>query len=139
MKHLMGLLILAATVLSAATAYAAKRAPGQKIGVEFAEIVYDFGNVSSDSAPVVHEYVFTNTGKESVGLVSATASCGCTRVEYSKKPVPAGDKALVKVSFNPAGQRGEVNKDIKLRFRAANGKSERITLQLKGAVVPKAK
>ncbi len=117
-------------------AYAAKN-PGSKVGVEFAATSFDFGTVSEDKGYVVHEYTFDNTGDGAVAIVSVVASCGCTRPEYTRKSVAQGKTGKIKVTFNTRGQKGEVNKDIKVRLRSADGKSERVTLHLNGVVVPK--
>jgi len=45
-------------------------------------------------------------------------------------------KGKIKVSFNPKGQRGEVDKDVRVRFKNGAGKSEQLTLRIKGCVVP---
>lgn len=116
---------------------ATAKTPGEKVGVEFPELSYDFGTVNGgEDKYVVHEFTFNNTGDGAVAVISATASCGCTRPEYTRKPVAPGKTGKVKVNFNTAGQKGEINKDIKIRLRAANGKSERVTLQISGVVIP---
>ena len=135
MKKLLRIFALIA-LLTAMPAYAAKN-PGSKVGVEFAATSFDFGTVSEDKGYVVHEYAFDNTGDGAVAIVSVVASCGCTRPEYTRKPVAQGKTGKIKVTFNTRGQKGEVNKDIKVRLRSADGKSERVTLHLNGVVVPK--
>ncbi len=135
MKHILA--IIAACILLALPA--AARTPGEKVGLQFPEISYDFGTVNAEEGYVVHEYTYDNVGDGPVAIISAIASCGCTRPEYTRKPVAPGKSGKVKVTFNLAGQKGEINKDIKLRLRAANGKSEQVTLRLSGVVVPPAK
>ncbi len=131
-------ILIVATVLMAALPANAKK-PGQKVGLEFPELSYDFGTVNGGEGKyVVHEFTFDNTGDGAVAIISAIASCGCTRPEYTRKPVVPGKTGKVKVTFNTAGQKGEINKDIKLRLRAANGKSEQVTLRISGVVVPPA-
>lgn len=138
MKTSLRLLIIAAAVLIGMAA-AARTPKGEKVGVAFENTVYEFGNVSEDGEPVHHTFAYTNTGNSPLAILWAKASCGCTTPDYQRKPLKPGEKAQIKVTFNPKGQAGEVNKDIRLRFRNGNGKSEEIVLHLKGAVVPKAK
>lgn len=105
--------------------------------LEFAEKEFDFGTISDTHAPVVHEYTFTNVSAEPVAVLSVSTGCGCTRPAYPLEPVKPGKKAKIKITFLPAGQRGEINKDIRVRFRGAKAsKSQRVTLRLRGNVVP---
>lgn len=121
-------------LFSAVTASAAR--PGQKVGVSVDTLVYEFGNVMADAAPVVHEFTITNTGNSAVSILSARASCGCTEPRYTRRPIMPGQEGTVTVKFIPAGQRGEVDKSVTLRLKNANGKSERLQLRLHGTVTP---
>ena len=38
---------------------------------------------------------------------------------------------------DPKGQKGEVEKDVRVRFKNGAGKSEQLTLRIKGVVIPK--
>lgn len=136
MKKIASLILIA---LIGALCASARAKAGQKVGVEFETMTYEFGNISENDAPVTHVFSFTNTGTTPVAILWAKSSCGCTQPEYDRKPVLPGQKATVKVTFNPKGQAGEVNKDIRLRMTNGNKKSEEIVLRLKGAVVPKGK
>ncbi|MBP3536472.1 MAG: DUF1573 domain-containing protein [Muribaculaceae bacterium] len=136
MKSLLTTLLV--IVLSFATMSARGKA-GAKVGVDFDATTYEFGNVSESGKPVSHTFTYTNTGTTPVAVLWAKTSCGCTEPVYERKPLKPGEKATVKVTFDPKGQRGEVDKDIRLRMRNGAGKSEEITLRLKGAVIPKNK
>lgn len=115
-------------VVAGATAWADEPA------VEFAELTYDFGTIE-EGGPVNHEFVFTNTGDAPLMIVKATASCGCTRPEYPKKPVKAGKQDKIKVTYLPEGRPGEFNKSITIRTNAKKGK--KVTLRIKGFVNPR--
>lgn len=138
MKTTLRIFLLAAALLLGIAA-GARTPKGQKVGVAFETTVYEFGNVNEEGEPVRHTFSYTNTGNSPLAILWAKASCGCTTPEYQRKPLKPGEKAEVKVTFNPKGQAGEVNKDIRLRFRNGNGKSEEIVLHLKGVVIPKGK
>ncbi len=114
----------------------ARRVPGEKVGVQFDALTYDFGNAAEDGAPVVHEFKYTNTGTGALTLLSARPSCGCTQPKYSRKPLRPGESATIKITFMPKGWKGEVDKDVRLRFKNAAGKSEEITVRLTGVVIP---
>lgn len=127
--------LFAIMVSIAATA----RTPGQKVGVTFSELSYDFGTVTTDAEPVVHTFTVTNNGSEAVAILSARASCGCTEPSYQRRPIMPGESAPVTLTFMPAGQRGEVDKNVTLRLKAAGGKTEKVQLRLTGTVVPPAR
>ena len=101
----------------------------------FEQTAYDFGSITDSHDPVVHEYEFTNVTDEPVAVLSVSTGCGCTRPTYPTEPVRPGKKGKIKITFLPAGQRGEINKDIKVRYRSATARSsQRTTLLLKGYV-----
>lgn len=133
------IILLLVAILAMALPADARRGPGSKVGVEFPELQYDFGTVATDSGPVSHVFEVHNVGASPVAIVSAVSGCGCTRPEFGKKPVMPGQKGTVKVTFLPEGQRGEISKVVKLRLRNSDGRSEQVSLRLRGVVVPKAK
>lgn len=134
MKHIIiAAVITLCTLLSAE----ARRTPGDKAGVQFETLVYDFGTIRSDSKAATHNFDFTVTGNSAVAILQATPSCGCTASDFPRKPTRPGEKASIKVSFNPRGQKGEVEKDVRVKFRNGSGKSESLTLRIKGVVIPK--
>ena len=114
----------------------ARRVPGDKVGVKFPELIYEFGNVKESGAPVVHEFTYTNTGSGAVAILSARASCGCTEPQYNRKPLAPGESGKLKVKFMPQGQRGEVSKDVRIKFKSTNGATEQVTVRLVGVVLP---
>lgn len=113
-----------------------RRMPGEKVGVAFDSLIFDFGTVSASSAPVSHDYVFEVSGKQPVSILYATPSCGCTASDFPRKPTKPGEKGVIKVTFEPKGQKGEVEKDVRVRFRNGADKSEQLTLRIRGVVVP---
>ena len=113
-----------------------RRMPGDKVGVSFDTLIYDFGTVSASAPAVKHEYVFEVTGKQPVAILYATPSCGCTASDFPRKPVKPGEKGIIKVTFDPKGQKGEVEKDVRVRFKNGADKSEQLTLRIRGVVLP---
>lgn len=134
MKHLRYILIALLALVSVSTAYA-RREPGEKVGAKIDNIVYDFGTVREDGERVVHQYEITNTGESALAIVWVKPNCGCTAPEYPRKPIKPGESAKIKVTFNPLGQKGEVDKDIRVKFRNGAGKSEELSLRLVGVVI----
>lgn len=107
----------------------------QEPAIEFEETTYDFGTIAEDGGNVTHEFVFTNTGDAPLMIVSATASCGCTRPSFPKKPVAAGKSDKIKVTYVPAGRPGEFIKGVTVKSNAAKNKT--VKLKIKGVVTPK--
>lgn len=111
--------------------------PGDKVGVSVDTLAYDFGTIYEDSPNVRRVFTIANTGNDAVAILSAAASCGCTKPKYQKKPFKPGESSQIQVTFVPSGQSGEVNKDVKVRLKNASGKTETLNLRLKGVVLPK--
>lgn len=105
--------------------------------ISFAETSYDFGTIAEDGGNVTHEFEFTNTGDEPLMIVSATASCGCTRPSFPKKPVKPGNVGKIKVTYMPAGRPGEFVKTVTIKSNAKKNKT--VKLKIKGNVIPKEK
>lgn len=102
--------------------------------IEFITKSHDFGNISESGGPVTCEFEFVNTGDEPLVIVSANASCGCTRPEFPKKPIKAGKKGVIKVTYLPQERPGEFNKTVRVRTNAKN--SKKISLKISGVVIP---
>ena len=136
MKHTARLLhhVLAAVVLTV-TAVIATAAGQDGARIEFDSRSYDFGVIHESAGPVSTTFRYTNTGTAPLVIVSARASCGCTRPVYPQAPVKPGKSGKIKVTYNPAGRPGEFTKTIKVRTNAK--KDKKITLRIKGVVIPK--
>lgn len=102
--------------------------------ITFEELTFDFGTIAEDGGPVKHEFKFTNTGDAPLMIVNATASCGCTRPDFPKKPVGAGKKGVLKVTYLPKGRPGEFNKTVTVKTNSK--KHKKVTLRIKGFVTP---
>ena len=106
---------------------------GKKAKATFSEYRYDFGNVKEKGGLVSHEFVFTNTGDGNLLIVDATATCGCTRPEYPKQPIAPGKKGKVKVTYNPAGRPGPIDRTVTVK---TNGSPKKVRLKIVGNVIP---
>ena len=73
-------------------------------------------------------------GDEPLIIVSATASCGCTRPEYPTKPIKPGKKGKIKVTFSPIGRPGPFRKEIRVKTNARN---KVVRLHIEGSVIGK--
>ncbi len=83
----------------------------------FAETSYDFGEIM-EGEKVVHEYTFTNTGKEALVIKNAKGSCGCTVPDWPREPIAPGAEGVIKVQFDSKGK-GKVD---------AAAQSKRVTI-----------
>ena len=93
-----------------------------------------FDYLSKKGGPVSHEFEFTNIGNGNLVITDASAECGCTRPEYSDKPIAPGKKGKIKVTFNPIGRPGAFTKQVTIR---TNGDPRKVRLKIRGTVVPK--
>lgn len=101
--------------------------------ITFKEKSYDFGYVAEKGGPVTHIFEFKNTGDAPLVIISATASCGCTRPSYTTEPIAPGKKGKIKVTYLPDGRPGAFNKEIKVRTNAKSAK--KFVLSISGTVV----
>lgn len=95
---------------------------------------HDFGNIREADGPVSYSFTITNDGDEPLAIISAKAACGCTRPEYSKRPIAPGQSTTIKVTYLPAGRPGEFSRDITVRTNAKNAK--KLKLRITGVVIP---
>lgn len=107
---------------------------GNGAGIAFSSDRHEFGNIREKDGKATCEFRFVNNGDAPLVIISATASCGCTKPEYPKKPIAPGDSASIKVSYNPKGRPGEFAKTIKVTTNAAKDKT--VKLKITGTVIP---
>ncbi len=88
--------------------------------MEFDKKEHDFGTINQGDK-VVYTFNFKNTGEADLIISNAVGSCGCTVPEYPKQPIAPGEKAAIKVSFNPKGKNGMQNKTVTLTTNTAKG------------------
>ncbi|MDL2282038.1 DUF1573 domain-containing protein [Parabacteroides sp. OttesenSCG-928-G06] len=98
------------------------------------ESTFNFGNINETDGPATHTFIIRNTGKKPLVVNKVTASCGCTRPEWSKEPIAAGKTGELKVTFDPKGRPGPFLKTISVY---SNGNKGSYTLTIKGNVKPK--
>ena len=109
----------------------AKKASGTA-SIKFTETVWDFGTIKKDK-PASHDFEYTNVGTGNLIITDASAQCGCTRPEYSDKPVAPGKKGKVKVTYNPVGRPGSFEKTVTVK---TNGNPKKARVKIRGTVAP---
>ena len=115
----------------------AKAGPEKQIKINgpvasFDKTVFEFPNLVQGS-PGTASFVLTNDGNEPLIIVSATASCGCTNLSYSKDPILPGKSATISATYNAAAA-GDFMKSVTVKTNAGD---QAVVLQIKGKVVPK--
>lgn len=82
----------------------------------FVEKTHNFGIFDVEHGDKECWFVFTNTGKKDLIILSAQASCGCTEPIFPKAPIPPGAKDSIKVTYKGSTRRpGVFKKTISLR------------------------
>ena len=105
-----------------------------KAQIEAQELVYNFGTIAEAAGLASHTFVVTNKGDAPLVITRVTASCGCTRPEWTKEPIAPGKTGVVKVTYNPKGRPGPFYKTVSIY---SNGKKGSSSLAIKGNVTPK--
>lgn len=97
---------------------------------------WDFGTIREENGPVSHSFEAVNRSDHPEVILEVSASCGCTKPEFSRRPILPGETASVSVSFNPAGQSGTIDRTLVV-YGAGNTPVAR--LRITGRVEPRAR
>ncbi|MDD2386116.1 MAG: DUF1573 domain-containing protein [Bacteroidales bacterium] len=81
--------------------------------ISFEETEFNFGTVIQGEK-VIHNFVFTNTGKGNLIISNVKASCGCTVPKWTKEPIRPGQKGNVEIKFDSSGRDGKQTKTAKV-------------------------
>lgn len=101
----------------------------------FVESTHNFGKILETDGPVSHTFEFSNGGQTPVAIDRIITSCGCTTPDYPRRPIEPGEKASVRVTFNPSGFAGRFEKSISV---VNGGNKNRNFLIISGFVVSQA-
>jgi hypothetical protein len=112
--------------------------PGILIAQEKAEFyigepTHDFGAIAEADGLASHTFIIKNTGADPLVITRVTASCGCTRPDWTKSPIEPGSSGEVTISYNPKGRPGPFLKSVAV---VSNAKNKRTLLYVKGNVTP---
>ena len=95
-------------------------AAARKPTMDFTDTLHDFGMIHEKEV-VEYDFSFVNNGKTPLLINSAVGSCGCTVPSYPHDPVPPGQKAIMKVTFNSAGKKGHQEKTVTIHTNTIRG------------------
>ncbi|WP_251620476.1 DUF1573 domain-containing protein [Odoribacter lunatus] len=90
--------------------------------IKFQEKHYNFGDLTEGEI-VSHTFIYTNTGKENLVIKAIETGCGCTTVEYDKKPIPPGKEGKIEIAFNSSGRYGKQYKEISIFANLPSGEA----------------
>lgn len=104
--------------------------------LRFTRSVHDFGTIREADGKVSCTFAYVNRGKQPVVIDQVNVSCGCTTPEFSRKPILAGERGELKVTFDPANRAGEFAKEITV---FTGGRRYRTTLRITGNIIARTK
>ncbi len=104
--------------------------------IYFEKKSHDFGVIAEDGGAVEQKFALRNTSSEPVVIVAAHSSCGCTKAEYSRKPIMPDSTSIIKVTFNPMNYPGRFAR--KITIVTSKGALEE-PLLITGVVTPRKK
>ena len=104
--------------------------------INFFEISHDFGEIAEEGGKVEHLFHFRNTSSEPVVVLSAHSSCGCTKAEFSRKPVMPDSTSFIKVVYNPLNYPGKFARKVVVETNQGAVKEQ---LLVTGKVIPRQK
>ena len=76
-----------------------------------AAATHDFG-VVSQTEPQSFSFEMRNGGGGALRIERVESACGCTAALPERRALKPGDRAQIKVDFNPAGLRGRFRKQV---------------------------
>ena len=104
--------------------------------IYFEKNFHDFGTIAEDGGLVEHIFKLRNDSDKPLVIVAAHSSCGCTKAEFSRKPIMPDSTASIKVIFNPMNYPGVFARKITI---VTNEGALAERLLIKGAVTPRKK
>lgn len=129
MKKLLSLLTVLVFSLSMVHAQTAPK-------ITFEKTTHDYGSIAEVDGNAMCSFSFTNTGDAPLIITKASASCGCTKPTYTKKPIAPGESGEISVTYRAAGRPGAFSKSV---YIFTNAEPEKSVLVIKGTVIPKPK
>ena len=102
---------------------------------KFKKKKHDFGTIV-EGEKVSHTFEFKNIGKSNLIISQAKTSCGCTVVDYPKKPIKPNEISNITINFDSKNNVGKFNK---ITIFNANTKLTAVNLYIVGTVISKEK
>lgn len=103
----------------------------EKPQIVWKEKVHNFNQVNSKDSLVETFFFFDVKGKVPLVIHNISVGCGCTAVDWIKRPIKPGEKGYVKVIFHPKDQNGYFDKKFIIE---SNAQKKTDLLRIKGYV-----
>ncbi len=116
---------------SAPTSDIAKRIQKEAPRIEFDSMILDFGKVEAGQV-IQHDFIFTNTGNQTLEIRDVRPTCGCTIAGQWDKEVQPGKFGRIPVKFNSADYSSSILKTVIVLSN--DPVNTNVVLQLKGMV-----
>lgn len=113
------LIVILVSVLSLFSA-TAQTTDGAHLKLDAATL--DFGDVQRRGGDLVREIEFVNDGSSPLVILSVTTSCSCLKADYSRKPVAAGERGVIKIIYEARKMEpGVFHRVIQVRSNSTDG------------------
>ena len=97
--------------------------------VQLDKTVHDFGDILVSDGPVTATFTVKNVGGKPLLIYNVVSSCGCTNVEWTKKPINPGETGAIKATFKNDEKGYPFDKSLTAYF---SGLKQPVILRLRG-------
>lgn len=101
--------------------------------MHFERTQIDAGHIGEDDTPPRYTYAWRNEGKSPLVITRIVTTCGCAVATHDKRPVPAGGRGTVTVTYHPKGHPGKFHRRIFV-YTQLSDKFPSAILELMGSV-----
>ena len=90
--------------------------------IKFLKNSHDFGEIAEEGGKVEHIFTLRNDSAKPVVIVSAYASCGCTKAEFSRKPIGVGESGEIRLLLESKKvDKGLFHRVVQIRSTSTSG------------------
>ena len=90
--------------------------------IEFKTATHDFGDVARRGGDITAEFEYVNDGTEPLVITRITTSCTCIKPVYSKRPLEAGERGVIKLVYEPHKmEAGAFHKVVQVHTNSVGG------------------
>lgn len=93
------------------------------------------GSIAEDAEPWQTELRWRNRGNMPLVITRVVTTCGCLKMAYDRRPVPADSTARLRLEYHPKGHPGAVYQRVMIYTNQATDRPTTI-LTLSGEVIP---
>lgn len=90
--------------------------------IEFGKTTHDFGDVARRGGDITAEFEYVNDGTEPLVITQITTSCTCLKPVFSKRPLEAGRRGIIKLVYEPHKmEAGTFHKVVQVHTNSTGG------------------